>query len=248
MTPLHRQIVVAATAGRAFAVFTTEIGLWWPLERFSVGGAGSSLEFKNGRLVETAADGDTHEWGEVTAWAPPERLAFSWHPGRPDEPASHVEVTFVEVADGTTLVTLTHTGWERLAEPAAAREEYRNGWPLVMARLGDAIGTEPAAPTVAAWFALLHTSNLTPELSVFADDRFAGHVAFLQWLDGRGWLVAAGPLGDQDGAGLTVARVPGDKVGELVEAAHQQDASVAEGLFDVLVRPWQVRLATPQER
>ena len=178
MTPLHRQIVVAATAGRAFAVFTTEIGLWWPLERFSVGGAGSSVEFKNGRLVETAADGDTHEWGEVTAWAPPERLAFSWHPGRPDEPASHVEVTFVEVADGTTLVTLTHTGWERLAEPAAAREEYRNGWPLVMARLDDAIGTEPAAPTVAAWFALLHTSNLTPELSVFADDRFAGHVAF----------------------------------------------------------------------
>ena len=52
MTPLHRQIVVAATAGRAFAVFTTEIGLWWPLERFSVGGAGSSVEFKNGRLVD----------------------------------------------------------------------------------------------------------------------------------------------------------------------------------------------------
>ena len=83
MTPLHRQIVVAATAGRAFAVFTTEIGLWWPLERFSVGGAGSSVEFKNGRLVETAAEGDTHEWGEVTAWAPPERLAFSWHPDVP---------------------------------------------------------------------------------------------------------------------------------------------------------------------
>jgi len=33
-----------------------------------------------------------------------------------------------------------------------------------MARLGDAIGTEPAAPTAAAWFALLHTSNPTPEL------------------------------------------------------------------------------------
>ena len=73
-------------------------------------------------------------------------------------------------------------------------------------------------------------------------------MAFLQWLDGRGWLVVAGPLGDQDGAGLTVARVPGDKVGELVEAAHQQDASVTEGLFDVLVRPWQVRFATPHSR
>lgn len=85
MTPLHRQIVVAATAGRAFAVFTTEIGLWWPLERFSVGGAGSSVEFKNGRLVETAADGDTHEWGEVTAWAPPN----GWRsPGTPDVPMS----------------------------------------------------------------------------------------------------------------------------------------------------------------
>ena len=114
--------------------------------------------------------------------------------------------------------------------------------------LGDALGTELAATPEAAWFVLMHTPTVGPELSVFADDRFAGHVAFLKWLDGLGWLVAAGPLADQHGAGLTVARVPGDRVGELVEAAHQQDASVAEGLFDVLVRPWQVRFATPHSR
>ena len=87
MTPLHRQIVVAATAGRAFAVFTTEIGLWWPLERFSVGGTSPlptrSLERASARPVQRRGNAiwwvlgtvpitrhmpDEHRLVESTAW------------------------------------------------------------------------------------------------------------------------------------------------------------------------------------
>lgn len=99
LAPLHRQIVVAATPERTFEVFTGQIGAWWPLARFSVGGAESTVEFRDHRLVETTVEGVVHDWGEMTDWTSPERLAFTWHPVRTDGTSSQVEVTFVEVAD-----------------------------------------------------------------------------------------------------------------------------------------------------
>ena len=72
-------------------------------------------------------------WGTVTRWEPPTAVAFTWHPGQPAERASHVEVTFA-AADGQTLVTLEHAGWEVFADPAAARAEYDQGWPVVLDR------------------------------------------------------------------------------------------------------------------
>lgn len=59
----------------------------------------------------------------------------------------------------------------------------------------------------------------------------------------QGYLVAAGPLPDEDGAGMTILRLPG--AGQLAEAtrlATEDDASVASGFFTVTVRPWQVML------
>jgi len=58
-----------------------------------------------------------------------------------------------------------------------------------------------------------------------------------------GYLVAAGPLADEDGAGMTILRLPG--AGRLEEArrlATEDDSSVASGFFTVAVRPWQVVL------
>jgi uncharacterized protein YndB with AHSA1/START domain len=43
-----------------------------------------------------------------------------------------VEVTFASDGDGT-LVTLVHSGWERLTEERrAGRVDYDNGWPRVL--------------------------------------------------------------------------------------------------------------------
>jgi hypothetical protein len=52
---------------------------------------------------------------------------FSWHPGRLAERASQVQVTLA-AADGQTLVTLEHAGWEAFDDPAAARAEYDQGF------------------------------------------------------------------------------------------------------------------------
>jgi uncharacterized protein YndB with AHSA1/START domain len=70
----------------------------------------------------------------VTAWEPPERLAFTWHPGRSEATHQEVEITVRAVGERT-RVDLVHAGWERLGEEAArTRAGYDRGWDSVLAR------------------------------------------------------------------------------------------------------------------
>ena len=144
---ITKDIHVDATPETAFAVFTERIGEWWPLERYSIFGAEATVAFEDDRIVERSPSGETRIWGEVleveaaarvryaltaeeTGTA---RVRFTWHPGRPDdEEPTEVELTFVADGDGT-LVTLVHSGWERVSEERrAGRADYENGWPGVL--------------------------------------------------------------------------------------------------------------------
>ena len=251
--PIRRQVLVDAGQQTAFEVFTGRIGRWWPLAELSVYGAGATVAFEGGQIVEHSADGAIALWGTVTRWDPPDAVAFSWHPGQPAERASHVEVTFAAAAEQT-LVTLEHTGWETFADPAAARAEYDQGWPMVLGRYGEhaaglrSANAAPGAPggdgdEGDTWVALLHRPGPDAPASgtIFEDPRFAGHLAFLARMRDAGYLVAAGPLADSASDGMTILRLPG--AGQLSEAARlatQDDASVTGGLLAVTVRPWQV--------
>jgi uncharacterized protein YciI len=76
------------------------------------------------------------------------------------------------------------------------------------------------------------------------DPRFAEHVAFLARMHEQGYLVAAGPMLDAEGEGMTILRLPGTgQLGTATRLATQDDASVVAGLLAVTVRPWQVMLA-----
>lgn len=245
---IRRQRRVPATPQIAFEVFTDGIGRWWPLAEFGVYNDGA-VAVVDGRIVETAADGRETTWGTITVWEPPARLAFTWHPGARAERASRVEVTFV-AAGMDTIVTLTHDGWEVFADPQAARAEYDHGWPTVLDRFGDAIAeseSESHEPEW-SWVALLHTRRPDTTGSVFADPRFALHVTFLQTLTEREYLVAAGSFDDAEGEGMTVLRIPGpDGLSQARELA-EADGSVAQGLFDVRVRPWNVVMSAMPPR
>jgi uncharacterized protein YciI len=275
--PIRREILVDTDPATAFAVFTGRISQWWPLEDLSVYGPGGTVGFADGQIVEQSASGDAAVWGTVYLWEPAATLAFSWHPGGPPDQATHVEVTFTR-ADAQTLVTLTHTGWERFADPAEARAEYELGWPVVLGTYrdhvarheqdeGSAGGGSPAGGSPAegipvdavpdqgnlvdgrpdedgeTWVALLHRPGpAAPEGgALFEDPRFAEHVAFLTRMREAGYLVAAGPLTDVPGEGMTILRLPGaDQLGQATELATREDSSVAGGFFTVTVRPWQV--------
>jgi uncharacterized protein YciI len=103
--------------------------------------------------------------------------------------------------------------------------------------MSDETETEPA------WYVLEHRPGpaLSAGDSVFAHPKFSEHVAFLGRLHARGLLVAAGPLPDEAGAGMTIVRTPGTPSAQEVERlAREDDQCVAAGVLSVRVRPWSV--------
>jgi uncharacterized protein YndB with AHSA1/START domain len=136
--PVRKSVTVPAAPQRAFELFTAHIQEWWPLATHSVGGekaAGVAFgDGVGGMIVETLADGTTSVWGTITCWEPPDRVAFSWHAGTAEAEATSVEVTFTQDGPGSTVVRLVHSGWERRADGASARDGYDSGWNPVISR------------------------------------------------------------------------------------------------------------------
>ena len=139
--PIRREIRVPSDVSRAFELFTDHIGKWWPLNEFSV--YKGSVAFEGMEVIERLGD-QASVWAEVTEWNPPHSLALAWHPGQGVEVATDVRVTFE--ADGEqTLVSLVHDGWERMPDPAAAAEEYGNGWLGVLGQFSALVESEAKA-------------------------------------------------------------------------------------------------------
>jgi hypothetical protein len=136
--PVEKSVLVRCDPARAFAAFTAEIAQWWPMRTHSVAQAqalGVAIEPRvGGRIFETAADGTESEWGRVLSWSPPHGFSMTWHPGRPADPHTVVELSFTAEGSGT-RVRLVHRGWEALGAGAgAARESYDGGWDTVFVR------------------------------------------------------------------------------------------------------------------
>ena len=141
--PVRRSVDVRCTPAEAFRLFTDEIDSWWPLATHSIGEGGAEACFfegnEGGKIYERHGDGTIHVWGMVTAWEPPSRVVFSWHPGRDASTAQEVELRFTETGDGA-RIELEHRGWEILGEEAVKiREGYETGWDFVLGRYISAI-------------------------------------------------------------------------------------------------------------
>jgi uncharacterized protein YndB with AHSA1/START domain len=123
---------VKATPAEAFDVFVNEIGAWWrPNELFQLTPRGDGeLRFEpgeGGRLVATLSNGKMFEIGRITAWAPGEKLAFSWRQATfAPEQSTQVEVRFEPVGDDT-RVTVEHRGWDTIPQEHVARHRFPLG-------------------------------------------------------------------------------------------------------------------------
>src|ERR1700735_2685578 len=207
--PIRREVLVDAAPEAAFEIFTAGLGRWWPLTAGKGVDCDGTVTFADGQIIERSAGGRQALWGTVTRWEPPGVVAFTWHPGHEEDRTSQVEVTFT-AAGAQTLVRLTHSGWEIFDDPDAMRAEYDKGWPTVLGYYVEHVARPGEDDGAQTWVALLHRRGPSaPQGSVFDDPRFAEHVAFLNRMREAGYLIAAGPLADEDGAGMTILRLAG---------------------------------------
>jgi len=129
---ISRSVDVPLAADEAFALFTARTSTWWPFAKHSVAGvAAEEAIFEprvGGRVYERAGDGSEHDWGEITVWEPPHRVALAWTLD-PSCAGTEVEVRFTDV-DGGTHVELEHRGW-RTAPPELVGG-YGSGWEHVL--------------------------------------------------------------------------------------------------------------------
>lgn len=149
ITPIVQTIQVKAAPARAFELFATRMGEWWPKGK-TVGG-NSHVEIviepkAEGRWFERDAEGNETQWGKVLAWEPPSRLLLGWQLNTawrydPDF-LTEVELSFEPANGGGTLVTLEHRNLERFGAGADERRKSLNGgWPAMLgafARYADA--------------------------------------------------------------------------------------------------------------
>jgi uncharacterized protein YndB with AHSA1/START domain len=134
--PLRMSFDVACPAAHAFDVWTQRISGWWPADHTVSGQAGLLVVVEGrpgGRIFERTSTGVEFDWGEVTVWEPPTRLAYVWHLRRDRADATEVEITFVDQGNSTTRVQIEHRGWERLgAQGSDWRDANRAGWSTLL--------------------------------------------------------------------------------------------------------------------
>jgi uncharacterized protein YndB with AHSA1/START domain len=122
---------VAVAPADAFEVFTREIDRWWRTgPKYRVAGKRRGQlhleERLGGRVFETfdadvAKRSQTVQVGVITAWNPPERVAFEWRNANfVRGELTYVDVTFTASGDGT-MVTVHHHGWSAIPDDHPAR-------------------------------------------------------------------------------------------------------------------------------
>jgi Activator of Hsp90 ATPase homolog 1-like protein len=134
--PLRLSFDIDCGSAHAFDVWTQRISSWWPKGHSTSGDPDTMVTLEprvGGRIFERTPDGTEIDWGEITTWDPPERLAYLWHIARDRTDATDVELTFEDLGDGTTRLHIVHTGWERLGREATAwRNANTKGWDALL--------------------------------------------------------------------------------------------------------------------
>ncbi len=138
IAPVCKSIRVNAAQSRAFDVFTSGLGRWWPREH-GIGKTprkGAVMETRlGGHWYELAEDGTRTNIGRIVVWEPPQRFVMTWDINsqwKPDTTiGSEIEVQFIADGADFTRVELEHRSFERMGPEAGAsmRKDVDGGWP-----------------------------------------------------------------------------------------------------------------------
>lgn len=140
--PLVITVELRCPAEHAFRTWTDRLSQWWPADHTVSGQDPVDVILEGrlgGRIVERTPAGTEYEWGEITIWEPPRRLAYRWYLRQDRADATDVEIRFIDRGDATTRVEIEHRGWERLGSrgPDVRRNNTR-GWHDLLPRFVEA--------------------------------------------------------------------------------------------------------------
>jgi uncharacterized protein YndB with AHSA1/START domain len=144
--PVRKSVFVEAPPERAFDVFTSGIGSWWP-KTHKIGDVDLDRPVieprAGGRWYQLNVDGSECDVGQVAVWEPPARLVLIWQltPDFAYDPnlVTEVELLFTPEGDGT-RVDLEHRDLERMGDKAEAMRETVSGpggWPALLQLFAD---------------------------------------------------------------------------------------------------------------
>jgi uncharacterized protein YndB with AHSA1/START domain len=143
IAPVRKSIRVNANQERAFEVFTSGLGRWWPRDK-GIGKLPMQAAVMEprlgGRWYELAEDGSQTNVGKIIAWEPPNRFVMTWDINsqwKPDTTvSSEVEVKFIPDGTNATRVELEHRRFEQMGAEAGAtmRNSVDGGWPGMLER------------------------------------------------------------------------------------------------------------------
>jgi uncharacterized protein YndB with AHSA1/START domain len=136
--PLRITFRVDRAPEQTFELWTARTSTWWPTSHTVSAQIGVEIIIEpgvGGRIYERTPEGDEHDWGQVTRWEPPNRIAYLWHLRQDRADATEVEITFAADERDGTEVSIEHRGWERLGAPAAERrQQNKRGWNTLLPR------------------------------------------------------------------------------------------------------------------
>ncbi|MFN0069853.1 MAG: SRPBCC domain-containing protein [Chloroflexota bacterium] len=140
--PLRLSIALRCSATHAFETWTTRFATWWPRSHTMTGEPGVEIVLEGrvgGRIFERLRSGLEVDWGEVTLWEPPRKLQYLWHMRTDRSSATEVEITFVDLGDGTSRIEIEHRGWEQLGDRGPSwRDRNQAGWGGLIPHFVDA--------------------------------------------------------------------------------------------------------------
>ena len=135
---VRKSLTLACPREHAFAVFTQNMGRWWPASHHV--GEQPFLDVvieprAGGRWYEIDAAGRQGQWGQVLAWEPPQRVVLSWHLDTSFTfqaelaRASELDIRFEALAGDRTRVDFEHRHIERHGEGyEKLRDVLDGGW------------------------------------------------------------------------------------------------------------------------
>jgi uncharacterized protein YndB with AHSA1/START domain len=136
---VERTITIAAPPERVFKAWVEEINEWWSKPYYNDHERihGLYMEPKlGGRYIEKwDEDGGGFLIGTVVEWLPPLRIAYTWTELGWGGVNTLVRVEFAPDEKGSTRLTYTQEGFERLPDGDHQRAGYDGGWQDLSDRL-----------------------------------------------------------------------------------------------------------------